>query len=239
MLKDSYMDTKETKKIERLVTAIYMLTSFFDDKEPMKWSLRELGNGLLSAKNSSQHVASIMSMLTVAKHTGLISDMNFDIVHKEFANLLPSLPELRAVLQNDETSEISSERKADLPATPPASSLYISSSVASKPQELLPEVKDKIVSEESAVSPLYPEEREDRNKKALKDFGVVAVKKNSRQSIIINLLKRKKEIMIKDVSPLIDGVSEKTIQRELLAMVQAGILNKTGEKRWSRYTLAD
>ena len=74
--------------------------------------------------------------------------------------------------------------------------------------------------------------------KTLKEFGAVAVKKNSRQSIIISLLRRKKEIMIKDVSPLIHGCSEKTIQRELLSMVDKGILKKIGEKRWSRYSLA-
>ena len=72
----------------------------------------------------------------------------------------------------------------------------------------------------------------------LKEFGAISVKKNSRQSIIINILKRKREIMIKDVTPLINGCSEKTIQRELSAMVATGILKKIGEKRWSRYTLA-
>ena len=44
--------------------------------------------------------------------------------------------------------------------------------------------------------------------------------------------------MIKDVSPLIKGCSEKTIQRELLSMVKSGILKKEGEKRWSKYSLA-
>jgi DNA-binding HxlR family transcriptional regulator len=73
---------------------------------------------------------------------------------------------------------------------------------------------------------------------ALKEFGAVSVKKNSRQSTIIALLKRKKEIMIKDVSPLIPGCSEKTIQRELSEMVETGILRKLGAKRWTRYTLA-
>jgi predicted HTH transcriptional regulator len=71
-----------------------------------------------------------------------------------------------------------------------------------------------------------------------KEFGAVSVKKNSRQGIIIAILKRKKDIMIKDVSSLIPGCSEKTIQRELLAMVQAGVLKKIGEKRWSHYVLA-
>ena len=75
-------------------------------------------------------------------------------------------------------------------------------------------------------------------KLVLKEFGAISVKKNSRQSIIINILKRKKEIMIKDVSPLINGCSEKTIQRELSSMVDLGILKKIGEKRWSRYSLA-
>ena len=90
-----------------------------------------------------------------------------------------------------------------------------------------------------------PEPRKDEfikdktdGKSSLKEFGAISVKKNSRQNIIITILKRKKEIMIKDVSPIISGCSEKTIQRELLAMVQAGILRKVGEKRWSRYSLA-
>ena len=41
--------------------------------------------------------------------------------------------------------------------------------------------------------------------KSLKGFGAVSVKKNSRQNIIISILKRKREVMIKDVSPLIEG----------------------------------
>ena len=67
----------------------------------------------------------------------------------------------------------------------------------------------------------------------------MALKKNGRQSVILNLLKKKGEIMIKDVSPLIEGVSEKTIQRELLTLVKSGILRKEGEKRWSKYFLAN
>jgi predicted HTH transcriptional regulator len=89
--------------------------------------------------------------------------------------------------------------------------------------------KNELIQESKEVLP---------NSEPLKKFGAVSVKKNSRQSIIISLLKRKKEIMIKDVSPLINGCSEKTIQRELLEMVSLGLLRKLGEKRWSRYTLA-
>ena len=43
--------------------------------------------------------------------------------------------------------------------------------------------------------------------------------------------------MIKDIVMSITGCSEKTIQRELSALVAQGVLKKIGEKRWSRYEL--
>ena len=71
-----------------------------------------------------------------------------------------------------------------------------------------------------------------------KETGAVSMKKNYRQGIILDIIKSKKEVMIKDISSHIKDCSEKTIQRELLAMVDAGVLKKLGEKRWSKYSLA-
>ena len=42
---------------------------------------------------------------------------------------------------------------------------------------------------------------------------------------------------VKDVLGVVAGVSEKTIQRELLALVDEGILKKEGERRWTLYSL--
>ncbi len=42
---------------------------------------------------------------------------------------------------------------------------------------------------------------------------------------------------IKEIATLFPGVSEKTIQRELLTLVAKGILAKHGERRWSKYSL--
>ncbi len=58
-----------------------------------------------------------------------------------------------------------------------------------------------------------------------------------RRNTIIKLIKDKKEVTIKEVSGVVPDVSEKTIQRELLNLVSEGVLKKTGEKRWSRYSL--
>ena len=62
-------------------------------------------------------------------------------------------------------------------------------------------------------------------------------KRNNRQNIILNLLKKKKDVSIKDISQIIRDCSEKTIQRELIALIEDNIIQKTGERRWSRYSL--
>ncbi len=62
--------------------------------------------------------------------------------------------------------------------------------------------------------------------------------KNDRQELIISTIGQKGELSIKDLEGVIKGCSEKTIQRELLSLVEQGVLVKSGERRWSRYALA-
>src|SRR3954470_21580141 len=104
------MDTKGTTKTEKLVTAIYMLTNFFDEKEPMKWELRKLGNGLVSFPNDPHRVSTVLGLLSVAKNAGLITDMNFEIVHREFSRLLP---------QNMTLEDVFAKQKESLPEPQP------------------------------------------------------------------------------------------------------------------------
>ena len=67
---------------------------------------------------------------------------------------------------------------------------------------------------------------------------IPSVKKNTRQEAILSIVKSKKEVGITDISSVVKGHSTKTIQRELLYMVVSGVLKKSGEKRWSRYSIA-
>ena len=196
------LKTDFSKKTENIGAAIYLITSFFDDKEPLKWRLRSLSTDLVSerVKDKSLIIMELLSLFTIVKTAGLVSGMNYDILVRELSKL------------EDEVK---------------------------KPLELsFP--REIATSERTLVVPQRAEFIKDKTeeKQPLKEFGAVSVKKNSRQSTIIAILKRKKEIMIKDVTPLVNGCSEKTIQRELSSMVQTGILKKMGEKRWSRYSLA-
>ncbi|MDO8728763.1 MAG: hypothetical protein Q7K26_02605 [bacterium] len=198
-------DITDTKP-EKLASAIYLITGFFNDLEPLKWKLRTLASEFITLLVSLKErqitplevrdiVLKITGLLSVAKNVGLISAENHNLMHEELLKYVGTIAY---------PADITDILKID----------YSKPDIKKLEERLI--VKDK----------------------SLKEFGAVSVKKNSRQNIIIAILKRKKEVMIKDVSPLINGCSEKTIQRELSAMVQAGILKRVGEKRWSRYFLA-
>lgn len=266
------------KKIQRLTTAVYVLTGFFEDREPLKWKLRTLGQELLSVSIPLKDIESshesrillrarnialeILALLLVARDAGLISEMNHVIISREFTNIIEALSlsedtfdvskgvlirsdffkvEGGETRKNIERREEQKTIETKQNETPILKDTLYDRAVASSRRELLDldTFSNRPRSDISFKGQDLQEAGENKKpvQKNLKEFGAVAVKKNSRQSIIINLLKRKKEIMIKDVSPLVEGCSEKTIQRELLAMVKAGILKKSGEKRWSRYSL--
>ena len=63
-------------------------------------------------------------------------------------------------------------------------------------------------------------------------------KQSERELIIIKEIRKKGAVTVKDISVLIKGVSEKTIQRELVSLVDKGVLKREGERRWSRYLIA-
>ena len=260
-----------TKKPEKLASAIYLITSFFRDQEPLKWKLRGLVSDLVSAslylkdnfvrekEQASLEIRSLIleisTLISVAKDSGLVSDANADIVSREFGKYL-NLLGLPAGMSEEEDKIVLSQNFFNLEAP----------KAKNDEKENEKSQKDKNINPTGKVENYVQERKFDRNiskghystegylgrvenllsnttvashkPKNLKEFGAVSVKRNSRQSVIINLLKRKKEIMIKDISPLINSCSEKTIQRELLDMVKKGVLKKKGEKRWSRYSLA-
>ncbi|MDP3763439.1 MAG: hypothetical protein Q8Q92_02155 [bacterium] len=188
------------KKSERLASAIYFVTGFFSDQEPLKWKLRDIVSEIVILSvsfidditdekkqvvlESKRLILEIINLLNVARNANLISPANHELINGEFHKYLDGVASF------------------------------------------------------SDFSGFFADEKVYIDKPVLKDFGTVLIKKNSRQSTIIAILKRKKEVMIKDISPIISGYSEKTIQRELLTMVKAGVLKKVGEKRWSRYSLA-
>lgn len=230
------------KKTEKLATALYMVTNLFGDSEPMKWTLRTKVSNLLSfiigfkdilesreyefSNDVKTKVLEVVSLLEVASRSGLVSPMNFSILKEEFMNLVSSLAALRKEQQEGthfsfpKTFFEVSQKGHQNTATPSSDSHgpFNTNSGTSQDKGHVNTVKDTMS---------FKEETPEGN----------AFKKTNRQSIIINLLKKKKDLTIKDIAQVIRDCSEKTIQRELIALIDVGVLKKTGERRWSRYSL--
>jgi predicted transcriptional regulator len=184
------------RKLQKLASAIYLITSFFDGQEPLRWRLRSSSADLVSdtIKDKISVVKEIGSLLLLAKSGGLVSDTNHEILIQELS---------KVENEQEKPLDIMYYRGVDSIGT-----IERSTPALSRPKSI-----------------------KDKNTKDM------SLKKNSRQSIILEVLKSKKEAMIKDISSLVEGCSEKTIQRELISMMRAGMIRKTGERRWSRYSL--
>jgi len=76
------------------------------------------------------------------------------------------------------------------------------------------------------------------SREQVKDISDKKTRIKDRQEAILSVIKNKQKANIKDISTLIRGVSEKTIQRELGYLIDEGVVLKQGERRWSTYSLA-
>jgi hypothetical protein len=224
------------KKTEKLATALYMVTNLFPSEEPMKWTLRKKVSELLSCvvdykdmlagqqdeftRNISGRVLEIVSLLEIGCQAGLLSQMNFSILNNEFSNLLSTL----------EASHVRSEN-LNVPLSP--SFFDIAHSTPARSQQSFPQHSFHPSPAEYHTASAHTDSIKDRAPAMPNVF-----KKNDRQNSILRLLKMKKNLTIKDIAEVVTDCSEKTIQRELISLISAGVLKKSGERRWTRYSLA-
>ncbi len=232
------------KKAEKIASAFYLVSNFLSDNEPIKWQFRSIGLSITSqvlslnieslsrsegVSKMTLDILKMLSFLEVAFVAGFVSEMNFIILKNELENFLETL-NFKLDTRHDKSAYPITFNK-DFFAVPqdifiPETKTSNFSKGHDKGQQI---IKDKTFS--------GPAERSGVHTGRHKGHKNNATLGNEREAIIINLLKSKNNLTIKDFSLVIKGCSEKTIQRELLRLVHGGVLNKVGERRWSRYSL--
>ncbi len=209
------------KKAERLAKAIHLITPAFKNSSALREKLDLIGIGLvegavlppmLARTALSRELLALSSVLSIARAGGLLSPMNADLIARESHLLLQEVAtyeEPRLVLEEAPTLAALAKSSISPSRQAPRLSTPGMVPVSHKGQDAN---KGHIV--------LDNEER------------------GSRRDAVIAVLKEKGPSYIKDISTVIRSVSEKTIQRELSALVAEGKVERSGERRWTTYVLA-
>lgn len=227
------------QRSDKICLAIYVLTNHVKDIDPIKWSIRTHAINLVSFTNnlnesrdgerqividmSVKEATLVLSEITLASRAGLVSYANWKVVSDEIALFTT---ELKDFMQKDTIlSPLQQEHmRVDMPAPSVDKMIQLHKKTS---------VKDMSNKGQNKGHVLLNKSTERENIKDTKND----LQHDERRKIILEMLKDKDFLSVKDIALLIKNCSEKTIQRELIFLVKSGVLYKTGDRRWSTYSL--
>jgi DNA-binding transcriptional ArsR family regulator len=217
------------KKTEKIVTAVYLVTNFVPETEPLRVRLREkslmlltdmlwLRHGFRAAgpervSTIIAHLTELVTLLEVANAGGYVSGMNLSVFQQECRLLIEFLREHEDVESSESLSL--SKHYFHIPQG------------ASASRENAADVKDTKISIKDKI----------KNRLQPREGKSTTSKREARRAAIIAALGRQKAASVRDVAQAVGGYSEKTIQRELVALMREGVIKREGERRWSTYSL--
>lgn len=227
------------KRTERISSALYLVTGFFPEGDPLTLKLREVSVSLLSlmshftlesrrgiigrSKDAHRMIIELVSLLDTARLAGFVSEMNFNIISDEIEKVVLAL---RTIVDSEGTSVLIDKHFFDIPES-------LVSSASS--EQSVSHQRSKVGI--SGVARAKSDKKHGLSRISDKE-GSVDIKRKSRREAILSVVKKQGEVGIKEISSTVKDCSEKTIQRELISLVSEGVLKKRGERRWSTYALA-
>jgi len=236
-----------SKKTEKLITALYMVTDCMETDDALKSKLRILGVELLSyiykAKTISQidkknHIYfsiniinEILSLIEISSIIGFISEMNYAILKREFKNLIDELNSSQTV---DKHFVFTLDKKM-FEVNEDDKNITTNRNNAENNKNTIKDTFKKTYNNMSFIN------RKIDSRTDIYDNPISQNENNfnkqERINKILSLIKdSNKDMSIKDISLAFNNCSEKTIQRDLNYLVLERKIVKNGTKRWSRYS---
>lgn len=236
------------KKVERLAKAIHLVSPAFRNSPALRDRMDRVAVGMVdaailppsSARDAlSRELLALSSVLSIARTGGLLSPMNAELIAREAQQLLQeiaSYEEPRLFLDDAPSLAELSRELAREAGFDRALSDGMRSSVREEGYPIAAPLPREATTKKAAPLAHKGHSISMSNKGQVKD--IPSEKVSGRRDAIRSIIERNGSSYIKDISTVIRDVSEKTIQRELQAMVEEGILIKAGERRWTTYSLA-
>lgn len=226
-LNDNYQNIY--KKTEKIVVALFMLTDMSTDVSNVCNDTRDIGKKTLLKVTELLLQERMLSIQEITSCIALFTQMRsflqiiaaVRIVRTDLVEVL--VHEIDAVVQHIMTL---SKRTNDL-LVRVEQPLYVST--APRTQKSSQNIS---AGTQSSRSPrLFA--KEDVSVKEGKGEG------DNRRERIVDIIRTKGHVSIKDISDTITSYSEKTIQRELIQLIKDNIIKKEGERRWSKYSIVN
>ena len=247
-------------KTNKLITALFMVTDIMDKDEPMRNKLRFLGTGIISdmylnPADSDKKVSEILTLLDITKEIRMISEMNANILKKEFEELQKAVRVFAPKKSPIWLEEFLKDEEKDVepfirtsPAFPPRIGHSNPTRIGvQKGSTLMKALRGVSMSDKGHSASQVKKTSVPTHDIHSNSFNYEMLR-NKRREEIVSIIKNKLSVFpesggatITDIKNSAEGplvsCGEKTLQRELISMVQDGVLYKTGEKRWSKYSI--
>jgi hypothetical protein len=256
-----FANNKEMRsRVVEMALAVYRVTDFFPQSEALRNSLREKANEIVEgivergfesdfSRDTAlliQKVQTLLQYLALARNMRFMRSVNFTVLEREYRAVQEALQRELDVLdtvhqageggRSASHSDVqSSERKkkiAEEPVLNPEGVLQANRAH-----------KRKEATAKDAQARIHVKDRDENTDIARNtDSQGMPVRESAngmsmRQKIILNHVHKMKRAKISDFFTLFDGISSKTIQRDLQYLVDRRVLKKEGEKRWTIYSL--
>ncbi len=213
---------KRQVQVEAISKAVYLVTDFFEETEPLKMSLRRVAVECVESADRKNNFLKLISLIKLAKDINLVNAMNAELLLK-----------------------VLNEQVAEMDTKTNVSEVNISS-VFEKEEEVQKPQNEVMVIEHKEHISVVPNHKLDKklsnitinnNTQNIKTINNISMDIGSRRKRILEIVRSRGAVTINEFIDAIKGCSSKTIQRELTSLVLSGTLKKTGERRWSKYSL--
>lgn len=193
----------------KITEALYRTTDIMFDAEPLKWSLR---NNAIEIMNIVSNLDSGGQSRDIEKLNSLVRNLFLKL---ELASSGTFISKMNfEVLQREYSMLGDYVRKQEQPLL-----------LEYRTEESVTDtVSDKNISDKIETVPEMVEKKIEPDP--------------DRKAVIVSALQNNSRSSVSDIARLFNGtIGEKTVQRELNALVEVGAIKKEGEKRWRRYFL--
>ncbi len=227
-------------KTEKIVAGLHVLTNHIADNNLLKAEIRNTAVSLLSqvlgsldVRSQTQNLSSFIRVATLAQD---ITKENANIIILELAKIkgtkdTPELQDLFTSFVPEQISTSDTVKNETLSMSVPQALEPVLQTETQAPKSFTPTpVKDYSLRTTQSVPyiPMKKDTPQTSTKDTLKDAS-------PRRQKVVSLLSFSDAKSIKDISRHFNDCSEKTIQRELNDLVDAKIITRIGDRRWSTY----